>query len=215
MHHLMGHIACRLITALSLTEAEVYGEDNLKDLPRPFLLMMNHSSHWDPVEVWAYFPEFVNFLVKEELHEVPIFGTMSALSGNIPVHRNGVDVKAIKMALRLLKDGVNFGIFAEGTRTEDGSIIPFKDGGVALASRAKVPIVPMYISGTHKILPKKSRILKAGRVKLYILKPVTETMDSDCDKIRQTQITREIELKIRDAREQEIAGWEPSRIVSA
>ncbi len=214
MHHLMGHIACRLITALSLTEAEVYGEENLEGLPRPFLLMMNHSSHWDPVEIWAYFPEFVNFLVKEELHDVPIFGTMSALSGNIPVHRNGVDVKAIKMALRLLKDGINLGIFAEGTRTEDGTILPFKEGGVALASRAKVPIVPLYISGTHRILAKKSRILRAERVRLYILKPVLTTMEAHCDKARQTELTQEIELKIRNAREMEMNGCDPKKIVA-
>lgn len=199
LHHVMGHIACRLITAVSLTEAEVYGAEFLERLPRPYLLVMNHCSHWDPVEVWAYFPDFLNFIVKEELHSVPIFGTMSAISGNIPVVREGVDVTAIKGALRLLRNGFNLGVFAEGTRSDDGQVAPFKEGAVAIAARAKVPIVPMYIHGTHRILPRKSRLIRANRVRLCILNPDLRTLNGDLGKDQMAAITLELEQRVRNA----------------
>lgn len=199
IHHLLGHVACRLLTGITLTEAHLVGEELLKDLPRPYIVVMNHCSHWDPVEMWAYFPDFITFMVKEELHEVPIFGSMSEISGNIPLHRDGTDVTAIKRALKLLRDGFNLAVFAEGTRSYDGRIQPFKEGAVAIASRARVPIVPVVIHGTHKVLPKHGRMLRGARVTLQILTPNLLAMEKDLEREEQAELTLSLEAFMKEA----------------
>ena len=66
-------------------------------------------------------------------------------------------------------------IFPEGTRSMDGHLLPFKKGGFVLAQKAKVPIVPMGISGSLPIMPKNKLKIKTGVIHLEILKPVDTT----------------------------------------
>ncbi|MCO4784077.1 MAG: 1-acyl-sn-glycerol-3-phosphate acyltransferase [Candidatus Cloacimonetes bacterium] len=177
IHHVLARVVNKLICSFTLTDCEVLGEEHLEGIPKPYMLVANHNSNWDPLVLGAYFPDILNFMVKEELHDMPAFGAMSNLTGNIAVSRGETDIGAIKGALALLKNGYNLALFPEGTRSEDGRIQEFKDGGVSIASKVKVPIVPVYIEGTYEILNKNSKIPRAGRVKIHILEPNMKTCE--------------------------------------
>ena len=182
VHQVLGKFIARILCSMTLTECEVWGEEHLSGLPRPYILVMNHCSHWDPVTVWAYFPDFVSFMVKEELHRVPSLGLMSRTAGNISVKREGADVGAVKEALKLVRKGYNLCVFAEGTRSMDGTVQEFKDGAVSLASRLRVPIVPAYINGTHTTLPRGGRLIKANRSQIHILEPQIDCVEKRLSK---------------------------------
>ena len=63
--------------------------------------------------------------------------------------------------------------FAEGTRSPDGEVHEFKKGGVALAIRTGLPVVPMSISGTRKFLPKGCEVIRpGGRVRIVVDEPI-------------------------------------------
>lgn len=182
VHQYLGKMVARMLCSLTLTEVEVFGEANIEKLPRPYILVMNHCSHWDPVCVWAYYPDLLNFMVKEELHKIPSFGAMSQMAGNISIKREGADVGAVKDAIKLVKQGYNLCVFAEGTRSFDGKVQPFKEGAVSLATRLRVPIVPAYIHGTHNVLPRNGRFIRAHRSQIHILSPVMDCVDSKLSK---------------------------------
>ena len=71
----------------------------------------------------------------------------------------------------MIKKGYNLCVFAEGTRSFDGMVQEFKEGAVNLSSRLRVPVVPAYLHGTHKTLPRGGRLIRANRSHIHILKP--------------------------------------------
>lgn len=195
-HHVMGKVAGRLICSLTLTDPLVFGEGFLLNVPRPYIVVMNHYSSWDPILIWAYYPDSIRFLIKEELHDVPGLGSISRLVGNIPVKRDHFDFKAMKMSLSSLKEGFNLGIFAEGTRSSDGEIKAFNPSIVALANKARVPLVPVYVHGTLDVCPSGSFMPKAGPTSIYILKPHLETIEGRLDKKSHSGMAQELQRSI-------------------
>ena len=127
-------------------------------------------------------------MVKEELHKVPSLGLMSRTAGNISVKREGADVGAVRSFEVGKKKGYNLCVFAEGTRSMDGSVQDFKDGAVNLASRLRVPIVPAYIHGTYKTLPQED-LLKANRSQIHILEPQLQCVEKRLSKAEMDAMT--------------------------
>lgn len=196
IHQLLGRVSARMICSLTLTEAKVLGAENLEDLPRPYVLMINHCSDWDPIIIWAYFPDTMNFMIKESLHKVPFFKDMSILAGNIPIRRDLVDISALKQALRHLKSGYNLAIFPEGTRSLDGSLGPFKEGALAIAAKAKCPVVPVVVEGTYAVSRKNSFFLRSNPTKIHILKPRLEPLENTLGSSEITHLNEEIRASI-------------------
>ncbi len=82
-------------------------------------------------------------------------------------------------AAQKIRGGINIIIFPEGTRSEDGSLLPFKKGVFTLALRAKVPILPVGISGSSQLQPKGSFIPnKKGVIYIRIGKPIETAQGS-------------------------------------
>jgi len=202
IHMVLGKIVARLICSMTMTDAKVYGEEKLADLPKPYIIVFNHCSHWDPVLTWAYFPDFLNFMVKAELHDVLSFGIMSEVAGNIPVHRETSDITAIKAAIKHLKKGYNLAVFAEGTRSLDGKVHPFKEGAFTLANRVQVPVVPVYLHGTFQVISKGQRIIRANPTELHVLDPVLDFTQQRLSKDEMHQVAQEINERMKAAQKE-------------
>jgi 1-acyl-sn-glycerol-3-phosphate acyltransferase len=71
-----------------------------------------------------------------------------------------------------MKGGISFVFFPEGTRSSDGSLLPFKRGGLLLAVKTETPIVPITISGSSAILPKGDWRIRAGEIEVTVGAPV-------------------------------------------
>ena len=78
-------------------------------------------------------------------------------------------------AATAVRDRVSIVFFAEGTRSDDGILRPFKKGAAAMAIEAGVPLVPAAIAGTHRILEKGSVIIRPRPSALIIGEPLTTT----------------------------------------
>ena len=83
-------------------------------------------------------------------------------------------------------------IFPEGGRTHDGTLQPFKEGGAYIAIRAGVPVVPMALIGTRKVLPYGSGLIQSGEVRLRILKPIETKQLSLKDRGKLTDELRDL-----------------------
>ncbi|MBT3785847.1 1-acyl-sn-glycerol-3-phosphate acyltransferase [bacterium] len=205
IHHVLGRVAGRLICSLALTDPKVFGAENLNELPRPYLVVMNHCSSWDPVLIWGYYPDTLNFMTKIELHRIPWFSPMSELAGNIPVNRDILDFGALKHSLKHLKAGLNLGVFAEGSRSIDGLVQPFKQGVISLACKARVPIVPVYLHGTFEVCSKDKLFPKACQTSIHILPPRLKTIEGNLEREELEKLTLEIQKAISE-KQQEIMG---------
>ena len=151
----------------------VHGLDRL---PRgASIVMANHSSNLDPPVLIPLLPGRVVIYLKASLMRIPVLGYALRLAGDIPVTRDG-SVESAKatsaVAQRELEQGSCLVLFPEGTRSRDGSLLPFKKGPFFLAMASGAPVVPVSIVGATRMLPKGSLKLKSGTVSVTFHAPL-------------------------------------------
>lgn len=198
----LGRIWCRQILTLCGIEVDVEGAENV-DPDRPYVIISNHLSNFDIWVTFAVLPLKIRFIAKKELLRFPIFGQALALSDHIIIDRSKPEDAIARINARVasqVDQGFCILFYAEGTRSRDGKMLPFKTGGVTLAMRTGLPIVPMSISGTRKFLPRSRAIIRpGGRVKLVLAKPIqtqgwpAERRDDLNDLVRRIVIKNHIE----------------------
>ncbi|WP_233595522.1 MULTISPECIES: 1-acyl-sn-glycerol-3-phosphate acyltransferase [Corallococcus] len=153
---------------------EAYGLEHIPE-DGNVVFVCNHQSHFDAMVNFAHIRKHTRYVAKAELFKIPVFGRAMRRAGNIPVQRTGgADDKArLSEAVTAVRERVSVLFFAEGTRSPDGELKPFKRGAATLAIQAQVPVVPMALSGTRLILPKGGRAVRWGqRVALVVGRPV-------------------------------------------
>ncbi|MFA6636668.1 MAG: lysophospholipid acyltransferase family protein [Candidatus Omnitrophota bacterium] len=159
-------------TVRVLFRLKITGHENFPD--PPFIVAANHTSLLDPPIVGAACKNYtVNFMVKQELFEIPVVRHWSKSVQCIPVKRGENSIKGVRESLRRLKQGKVVGIFPEGTRSSDGGLREAKMGTGFLISSAKVPVVPIYVYGTAKAFPKGKGIKPWSRVGAVIGKAIS------------------------------------------
>lgn len=165
------------------------------DPRRSYVIASNHLSYMDTPVVLANVPVRFRFLAKRGLFKIPFLGTHLGQAGHIPVYRNDprASVKTMQLAAEAIqKRGTSLLIFPEGGRSHDGHLGAFKEGAAYIAIRAGVPIVPVAIIGTQKVLPFGSGTPKAGRVMLKIMRPIATEGLSLKDRQQVTQNVHEL-----------------------
>lgn len=153
-------------------EVRTFGREHVTG--EPCVLMANHQSHTDIVALIEALPIVPGFLAKKELRRIPFLGAAMEVGGHVFIDRThrSKAFEAIAEAAASVRAGTPIVIFPEGTRGDDEAISPFKKGGFHLARQARVPIVPIGIRGTRRILPKHGRRLCSGTVEVHIGSPI-------------------------------------------
>jgi len=141
---------------------------------RPAVVASNHASAIDIYLLCGHFPWPFGIAAKRQLFRIPLFGWALRATGGIPIERTGTrrDIERLDQAARRFSRGVHMVFYAEGTRSRDGRLQPFKKGAFATAIRHGVPVIPVAIVGTHLVQPAKSFRVRAGEVTLRFLEPV-------------------------------------------
>jgi 1-acyl-sn-glycerol-3-phosphate acyltransferase len=138
------------------------------------IYMSNHQSNFDIPVLYSGLSAQFRWLAKAELFRIPIFGQSMRSAGYISIDRSNRKsaFRSLAMAAEMIRNGTSVMIFPEGTRSSDGVLLPFKKGGFVLAVDAGVPIVPIKISGTHKIMPKGRLLISRRKVRIDVGKPI-------------------------------------------
>lgn len=142
---------------------------------RSVIFMGNHQGNFDIPALFQAVPIRFNWLAKEELFRIPVFGASMRSAGYVPVNRGDgrESLKSIDHAASLVRNGVSIAVFPEGTRSADGKLLPFKRGGFMLAARAGVPIVPFTITGSREVNPPGGLLrLRPGVIRISFSQPV-------------------------------------------
>ncbi|MDP1826323.1 MAG: lysophospholipid acyltransferase family protein [Archangium sp.] len=161
------------ILKASGVRTECRGIDNLP--PGNFVLCVNHQSNFDALVLFRHIRRHMRYVAKAQLQKVPLLGPALRRAGNIFVDRTGGSSDRTKLmdAAAAVRDRVSIVFFAEGTRSDDGILRPFKKGAAAMAIEAQVPLVPAAIAGTHLILEKGSIIIRPRPSALIIGEPIS------------------------------------------
>lgn len=138
----------------------------------PLVVVANHASDFDPPILSSCVQRPVSYMAKEELFQVPILAPAIRLYGAYPVKRGSADRSAIREALKQLEMGWAVGVFLQGTRTVDGRISEPKLGAALIAAKAQVPLLPVSLWGTHRILPKGAKLPRPFPVTVRIGDPI-------------------------------------------
>jgi 1-acyl-sn-glycerol-3-phosphate acyltransferase len=165
--------AMRLFFAIAGVRLEVSGRDRL-DPGRTYVFCSNHVSNADPPAAYLAIGRDIRALGKASLFHLPIFGRLLRIAGFVPVERGDREqaVAAVDQAAAALRQGFDFLVFGEGTRSRDGRLLPLKKGPFVMAIKAQVPVAPMTIRGTREVWPRGSLRVRSGRVRIEFLDPV-------------------------------------------
>lgn len=146
----------------------------------PLLITINHLSVFDlptlgSVMIKAGWQPGVNMftIAKKEVFEKPVLPRFAAQLGMFPVHRNQMDVNAMRTILYIFKRGGALGIAPEGTRSPTGHLQLFQPGVAKLAIQKKIPILPVGLVGMEQVMPIGSKFPRRVPIEIHFA-PVYE-----------------------------------------
>jgi 1-acyl-sn-glycerol-3-phosphate acyltransferase len=182
-------------------KVSVTASDNL-DPKKPYIFVSNHASMFDIPTVFVALNGNVNIVFKKELTYVPVWGWALRYGHFIMIDRSNPReaMASITRAVQSIRSGNSVILFPEGTRTTDGKMQSFKRGAFSLAVKAGVPIVPLTINGTFKIMPKGSLNIQPANISVVLGKPIsTEGLNGKDDELKLMKRVHEIiEKNYRD-----------------
>ncbi|BAZ44738.1 1-acyl-sn-glycerol-3-phosphate acyltransferase [Chondrocystis sp. NIES-4102] len=154
------------------------------------IAVSNHASYFDPPILSNCVGRPVAFMAKQELFKIPVFTQAIKLYGAYPVKRSTGDRAALKAAMTAIESGWIAAVFLQGTRKSDGKISDPKLGAAWIAAQTQVPLLPISLWGTEKIISKGSSFPKPVPITVRIgqiisppnstNKPDLEAVTNDC-----------------------------------
>ena len=173
-YHWIARTFSKIVLKLFGIRVEVKGTEHIQP-GRPYVYVANHASLFDiPASVHGI-PDRIHIVYKKELERIPFFGWGLKFGRTyIPINRGkgGEAARSLEEAAQKIRNGASVLLFAEGTRTRDGRLQPFKRGAFNLAMRAGVPVVPLTINGSFSILPRETFKIQPGTISLVLDKPI-------------------------------------------
>lgn len=132
---------------------EIRGIENLPE-SGGLIITSNHVSYLDPAVLVASLNRKIYFIAKKEVFKNTFISFLLKNMNAFSVDRDNVDMFAFKKAMNILREEKVLGIFPEGTRSSNGELQELKMGALKIAMKMGVPILPVGITGTHKIYPR-------------------------------------------------------------
>ena len=166
----------RLILKTTGVRVSVRGLEQL-DPRRSYVLAGNHQSIYDIPIVFAAIPLQLRIVAKASLGTIPFLGWHLHRTGHLLVDRKNPGAAIVQKMRRLVSESHSLIVFPEGTRSVDGRVDRFKKGSFLVAIDAKLPVVPVSISGSRHIMTKGRLMVCPGDVQLTVHAPIsTETV---------------------------------------
>ncbi|WP_051669765.1 lysophospholipid acyltransferase family protein [Bryobacter aggregatus] len=169
----------RMLLRVSFVGMKVEGLEKI-DPNGSYVFVANHLSYMDTPCILAAIPVQFRFMAKKGLFSIPFLGYHLSRAGHIAVPRDNPReaIKAMVEAGKMIRErGISVLIFPEGGRAPDAKLQAFREGAFYIAINSGVPVVPVALAGTEKVLPFGSGTVSPGRVVMRIGDPIpTEGM---------------------------------------
>lgn len=142
------------------------------DPAKSYIFLANHCSWIDIPLLFRVLPGRPRFMAKRSLFQIPVFGWALHLGGFIPVDRGNRERSrdAFGQAIETLqaaRPGDSVVIFPEGTRSPDGRLHELRRGGLLMALKSGLPVVPVGIRGSFEAYPRGTLRVRPGRLEVH------------------------------------------------
>jgi 1-acyl-sn-glycerol-3-phosphate acyltransferase len=160
---------------LSGVKVKVIGRERI-DPNQTYVFVANHWSYLDAAPLFAFTGRRMGMIAKKELLNAPILGYGMGFVNVIAIDRSNKEraVQSLSVATERLRAGVSFGVCPEGTRAKPGEMLSFKKGAFHMAAQAGVPIAPIALKNTDKLMGKGTGEAWPGTIEMVFL-PQVET----------------------------------------
>ncbi len=156
--------------------------------PGPFILAANHESMLDWVFVARFVARPVRFVLTREFFDQRVLTWAYRSLGVIPIRDGAIELSAVRKLLTTLRRGEIVGAFPEGRITRDGTMAPGEPGVIAIAARARVPIVPVGIQGAFEAFPRDAWIPMPRPVRVRFGVPIAIPPSAAGDRDEQRRV---------------------------
>lgn len=182
--------------------ARVEGRERLNPAI-PVVYISNHTSFIDIWAILAEFPGTIRFVYKKGMNWIPLLGLAMRKARHIPIQRQrrSAAFAAYDAAAKMIRtEGMSAVVFAEGTRSRDGRLKPFKKGPFVLAIAAGAPVLPVFCEHTYELMPRGSWSPRRGEVVIHVGTPISSTgmTYDDRDRLAAAARTQLLEMGARE-----------------
>jgi 1-acyl-sn-glycerol-3-phosphate acyltransferase len=165
----------RVFLTIPPVSIRVEGVENI-DPSRRYVVASNHLSQFDIPLLFHVLPLHGRFLSKKEVFRIPVVGRAMRTIGIIEIDREaggGSSRRAITAGVKVAAErGYSLLVFPEGTRSRDGNLLPFKKGAARIAIDTQLPLLPVILEGSDRIMRADSKWIHPGHVHVRVLEPI-------------------------------------------
>ena len=178
-----GMIWSRIACILTLCPVKVKGRENIQR-NKSYVFVSNHQSALDIFLIYGHLGAPIKWMMKKGLGKIPFVGLACRMAGFIFVDYSSARnaQKSVREAESNLQTGSSLIIFPEGGRTTDGRMRPFKRGAYQIAVDLQLPLVPITLNGTYKVMPVGSWDVRPYCIDMMIHTPVIPYKKEDSSK---------------------------------
>ena len=139
-----------------------------------YVFVANHRSYLDTATIFCFLGRVVGIIAKKEVLKVPILGVGVGFVNVLAIDRsnNVRAVQTMRAATDRLRGGLSIAVFAEGTRALPGQLLPFKKGPFYVAIEGQVPVVPIAILYSDRLMGKRTGMAFPGTMEVDVLDPI-------------------------------------------
>jgi 1-acyl-sn-glycerol-3-phosphate acyltransferase len=171
-----GRFTCsvlKILFAVVRCPVQVLGKEFV-DTPGPRIFAANHASYFDVLPLMLGLGVRYRFVAKMEISKIPFVGTFLKQMGHLSFDRTDptARLQQAEEIEQLLRSGESIFIFPEGTFTAEEGIRPFQLGAFKAAVAAGVPIIPVSLSGTRKLLRDRTYLPRRSSVTITLSPPI-------------------------------------------
>ncbi|MFA5654479.1 MAG: 1-acyl-sn-glycerol-3-phosphate acyltransferase [Desulfomonilia bacterium] len=155
----------------SLFSVDIKGLEHIPE-QGPAVLLSNHTSFMDSLILGAFPRRNIWFMAKNSEYRGRLLTWALRHARSFPVRRYTIDAQAVRNAVRVINQGHILGIYPEGERTWDNSLLPFRSGTIRLVLALGKPVIPVGISGAYELMPRWTSSIRRSPVRIRIGPPL-------------------------------------------
>jgi len=163
----------RLNSFLTPIFVKVSGREHIRK-GQSYVIIANHQSTYDIFVLYGWLGIDFKWVMKKEVRKIPGVGFGSEAVGHIFIDRSSTKaaLETIEQAKDKIRGGTSVVFFPEGTRSRSHELLPFKKGAFRFAFDLNLPILPVTIHGTRKIMPPGTLDVRPGKAEIRIHPPI-------------------------------------------